>query len=128
VSPPTPTARSALYDHDAAPKSPAAFISAMALTFTLQDILIRYHRMIGRDESGSREPITPASRPRWSWSANSPSQGSSARKWAASLCRAGVELKEQSGGMITISCDGLGARPIGARAVHHGRGLVQKPW
>ena len=41
-----------------------------ALNNTLQDILVRYKRMLGMTCSGSRAPITPASPRRW-WSSAS---------------------------------------------------------
>ena len=47
--PVTRRVRLTLYDHDAAPNVTGSLHIGHALTFTLQDILIRYYRMRGRD-------------------------------------------------------------------------------
>ena len=45
-----------------------------ALTFTVQDTLIRWRRMQGRDVLWSPVPTTQASRRRWWWSGCSPNR------------------------------------------------------
>ena len=54
-----------------------------ALTFTLQDILIRYNRMIGKIRCGSPAPTTPASRRRWSLSVSLLNPAPTVATWAA---------------------------------------------
>ena len=66
-----------------------------AITTSVEDMLIRYHRMQGGPHSGCRAPTTPASPPRTWWSASWKSRASPATTGTRTLCGGGVGLESR---------------------------------
>jgi len=87
-----------------------------ALNTTVQDILIRYWRMRGRDALWQPGTITPASRRRWSSQRQLALEQTNRHQLGrAKFIERVWSWKAESGGTITASCAASAPRAIGAR-------------
>ena len=81
------------------------------LEHTMMDVAVRWHRMRGEvNASGCPARITPASRPRWSWSASSPAEGITRQQLGREEFERRVwQWKEEYGGRINAQIRREGA-------------------